>query len=104
MSYAESYPSVPLFSSPPLGVFYTHWSADTDASSSLGALCSYRPEKAPPPFKVKANGGKSELMKDVTGGKKGRYYEGVAYFIKAAWQARTSCFCRRSPPLLPHAL
>ena len=29
-------------------------------------------------------------MKDVTGGKKGRYYEGVAYFIKAAWQAKAS--------------
>ena len=61
------------------GTLLTHWS-ETPVE---GALASFVPSKPVPRFKLTANGGRSELMRDVSKDPR-RFYQGVCSFVKAA--------------------
>ena len=63
---------------PPGATLYQHWSAEAIEN----ALASFAPRKAVPAFKLKQNGGKSELVRDAAIGPK--YYGGWTAFVKAA--------------------
>ena len=63
---------------PPGATLYQHWSAEPID----GALACFAPRKTVPAFKLKQNGGKSELVRDAAIGPK--YYGGWTAFVKAA--------------------
>ena len=63
---------------PPGATLYQHWSAEPIEN----ALACFAPRKAVPAFKLKQNGGKSELVRDAAIGPK--YYGGWTAFVKAA--------------------
>ena len=75
-----------VFSPVSQGTLYAQWLHDAATSDVREAdvLACFVPAKPPPPFKMKHGGGRSELMREVGGPKKSRYYEGWTHFIKSA--------------------
>tara|TARA_B100000795_G_C22769070_1_gene427044 strand:+ start:217 stop:1362 length:1146 start_codon:yes stop_codon:yes gene_type:complete len=75
-----------VFSPVSQGTLYAQWLYDAAHSDVREAdvLACFVPAKPPPPFKMKHGGGRSELMREVGGPKKSRYYEGWTHFIKSA--------------------
>ena len=68
------------FSAASQGSLFMHWSeAPID-----GALASFAPTKAVPKFKLTANGGRSEVARDVGGANPKRFYEAMCGFTKQA--------------------
>ena len=67
------------FSDSSHGSLFLHWSA----TRVEGALASFVPQAAVPQFKLTANGGRSEIMRDVGGPNPKRFYEGWASFVKS---------------------
>mmetsp|Transcript_6733 Transcript_6733/g.20939 ORF Transcript_6733/g.20939 Transcript_6733/m.20939 type:complete len:159 (+) Transcript_6733:173-649(+) len=64
------------------GTLFSHFSATPVA----GALACFEPRKKVPAFKFKQNGGRSEIIREMSGGTEGkkRYYSGFASFVKLA--------------------
>ena len=65
------------------GTLFVHWSAEPVE----GALAFFAPRKNVPGFKFKQNGGRSELIREMSGGtgeRIKRYYSGICQFIKLA--------------------
>ena len=63
------------------GTFSLQW---YEGAEPEGALAYFEPKKPVPRFKLTANGGRSELCRDVGGPRAKRFYEGWAYFLKTA--------------------
>lgn len=63
------------------GTFSLQW---YEGAEPAGALAYFEPRKPVPRFKLTANGGRSELCRDVGGPRAKRFYEGWAYFLKTA--------------------
>ncbi|QDZ25281.1 hypothetical protein HOP50_16g78290 [Chloropicon primus] len=64
------------------GAFFIHWS-ETPVE---GALAAFLPSKPVPKFKLKTNGGRSELCRGVAGGNKKPFYKGWAAFVREAYK------------------
>ena len=67
------------------GTLFVHWSE----TPIEGAIAFFAPRKNVPGFKFKQNGGRSELIREMSGGTGGRikrYYSGWCQFIKLAKQ------------------
>mmetsp|Transcript_25250 Transcript_25250/g.75790 ORF Transcript_25250/g.75790 Transcript_25250/m.75790 type:complete len:172 (-) Transcript_25250:146-661(-) len=67
------------------GTLFTHWS-ETPVE---GALAFFAPRKNVPAFKFKQKGGRSELIREMSGGtgeRIKRYYSGWCQFVKLAKQ------------------
>jgi hypothetical protein len=69
-----------VFSESSQGSLFTHWSSQ---ATMEGALASFVPTKAVPKFKLTANGGKSELVRDLQSNKK-KVFEGFCGFARMA--------------------
>ena len=71
------------FSDASQGTLFLHWSEAPVA----GALAFFEPRKSVPAFKFKTNGGRSELLREMSGGtgeRIRRFYTGLCQFVKLA--------------------
>ena len=71
------------FSEASQGTLFLHWSETPVA----GALAFFEPRKNVPAFKYKSNGGRSELIREMSGGtgeRIKRFYTGICQYVKLA--------------------
>ena len=71
------------FSDASQGTLFLHWSETPVA----GALAFFEPRKSVPAFKYKSNGGRSELIREMSGGtgeRIKRFYSGICQYVKLA--------------------
>ena len=68
------------FSDASQGTLFLHWSEAPVA----GALAFFEPRKSVPAFKFRTNGGRSGLLREMSGGRIRRFYTGLCQFVKLA--------------------
>ena len=77
------------------GSFFLHWS-ETPVDN---ALASFVPGKPVPKFKLKSNGGRSELTRGIAGGDKKPFYKGWCAYVREAYkqQSKSLTFLSQAP-------
>mmetsp|Transcript_13791 Transcript_13791/g.55186 ORF Transcript_13791/g.55186 Transcript_13791/m.55186 type:complete len:165 (+) Transcript_13791:79-573(+) len=81
------------------GTLFVHWSE----TAVDGALAFFEPRKSVPAFKFKQNAGRSELIREMSGGtgeRIKRYYSGWCQFVKLA-KSFDGCLTMHSYDVVP---